>query len=347
MAKANRNTKHDQIIIDPDRPQTKYAQRLTPYEGPVPSYIEEREHMARRAGLSCRRLSGDTYCDLVSAYAGTRDQIEACDFIASPKYLRWPNGVRVPSSVQLVRLAPDGEWKSSLFRISDDRFAIEFKENLPIESKQLPGAIEHYRFKSRYNEREIFIGTKDQLIKGKFADQRMFPDDSTETGRCTNGLRDEERFGHRCFCVQETSLLSDGKFALIRYPDEMAQVRELKKQREEAMRSDWTSPEKWLESIEDFICHVARTLLLGKAAQTKTKSGFRYSINVAHSQDIIQAIEVAAQRIRDLPVKVEKIVAEEGNEADRDRVSAASMDALFQRFIGHAVGAPPNSAPGA
>lgn len=346
MAKANRSTERDQIIIDPDRPQTKYAQRLTPYEGPVPSYIEAREEIARRAGLSFKRLSGDAYHRLVSVYAGTKDQITACEFVASPEHLHWPAGTRVPSSVQFIRLAPDGEASGNLHRIPGDRFSIQIREPLPVESAQLSGGIERYRFKNPYSEREIFIGAKDQLINGGFTERRMFPDDSTETGRLTNGLEDNLSIGGHYLRLLETARLSDGKFAVICHLDNMARARELKEQRDKEARSDVTSPEEWLERKEDFICQVVRGWLLGAPAQIETKSGFRYSINGAHAQDIIQAIEAAAQRIRDLPVKVEKIMTDEDNGTARDRVSAASTDALFQRFIGRAVGAPPHSAAG-
>lgn len=337
----------NQITIDPDRPQTKAAQRLPHYDGPVPSYIEAREGISRRAGLSVRRLRGDRHHGLVSVYSGSKHQIAACALINCPEQLSWPKGTRCPSLAPLTSLTLGVYLASHLFRISDYRFAIMTTEQLPTEFNLLPGGIEHYYFKSKWYEREMFIGGKDQLINGGFAERRMFPDDSTETGRLTNYLDDGLSIDGRYFLALETERLSDGKFALIRHLDEMARARELEKQRDKEACSDMTSPEEWLESKEDFICQVVRAGLLGAAAQVKTKSGFRYSINGAHAQDIIQMIEAAAQRIRDLPVKVEKIAIDEGNETARDRVSAASMDALFQRFIGRVVGTPPNPASGA
>ena len=107
-------------------------------------------------------------------------------------------------------------------------------------------------------------------------------------------------------------------------------------------RQDVANPEKWLEAIEDFICDAARASLSGTSAQIQTKSGLRYSINLARAQNIIQAIETAAQRIRELPVKVEKIVTKtkQSNERARDRAGAASADGAFQRFLQRATEQP-------
>ena len=50
-------------------------------------------------------------------------------------------------------------------------------------------------------------------------------------------------------------------------------------------------------------------------------------------QEVINAIEVAAQGLRNVPVKVKKLVNEEAQATARESSARASNDANFQRFI--------------
>lgn len=100
-------------------------------------------------------------------------------------------------------------------------------------------------------------------------------------------------------------------------------------------RRDFSSPAEFLEDIEDWLVRYVRSILTGKAFTTVvTKHGCRYSLDKATAADIVDAIELVAQRVRDIPVKIEKVVSEEEKAAARKQAADASLDAAFQRFLG-------------
>jgi hypothetical protein len=95
---------------------------------------------------------------------------------------------------------------------------------------------------------------------------------------------------------------------------------------------DFQEPDQWLEALEDRVVAFMRALLVGQTVLTK--NGFRFSLCSRALADVLDSIELGAQRLRDVPVKVERIISEEEKAAARKLATNASIDAAFQRFLG-------------
>ncbi len=329
-------------MADLNIPQTKFAQNLKPYNGLIATYIREWDEIARAAGIANRKLidSWKHGSRLVVVYLGTREQFEKSELIGSSKYQRWPSGLKVPTNVTLIHHSPlEGENRYPIYKVEENRYALQISQEIPDSVSKIEGGIERLDFYTGTDdEKNVFIGNRDLLISLGIATNNMFPDDSTNMGRLTNGLTNRVSTGGPFSdLLEKTHRLFGGKWSYTRYPKT---IKNRLKNAEEGKLSGYSSPEEWLGDREDTICRIVRVFFSESHCSTDTKSGFRYSVDPALYAEILNDIEVAAQKICGLPVKVSRLRSETPNRESVNKADAASMDAAFQAFIRSALGKP-------
>lgn len=125
------------------------------------------------------------------------------------------------------------------------------------------------------------------------------------------------------------------------------------KQRESAAKEsslsphEWQNPDEFREWLEDWLVGIVRYALSPGMTGGETRHGHRFTLDAAGVAHVLNAIETAAQGLRTVPVTVAKLVDPAKKKAARDHAASAAVDSAFQRFIGRAVGTPPNAAAGA
>lgn len=317
-------------------PQTNYAQKLKPYGGEIPSYIRAWDNDAKVAGLTIRRLHDPCKYgpDIVVVYSGTREQIEKSGLIDCLSFQRWPSGTRVPTQAILIKNSPVGRGRCAIFKTTEQHYALQIKEPIPDVISIIGSNVERFDFDTgKSDERNVFVGSKEKLLSLGLVAADMFPDDSINERHRTNGLCNRQPSGGYIYTLEETSRLYGDIWAYTKYPQQI-------KEHSEGNRSNFTSQEEWLEYHEDRVCGMIRLLLSDKDCSTITQSGMRYSIDPARMAEIVNEIEISAQKIRNLHVKVSRLENSTPNADARDKAAAASTDAEFQAFMRSAIAQP-------
>lgn len=284
-------------------PQTNYAQKLKPYDGVIPSYIRQWDDASKAAGLTNRKLLDPCKYgpSIVVVYSGTKEQIEKSGLIDDLRFQRWPSGTKVPARGVLTKRSPGGHGKCSIFKIAEQCYALQITEQIPDAISVVCSGVERIDFDTGTDdEKNVYVGSKEKLINLRIAAVEMFPDDSTEEVRLRNGYTNRQQVGGYTYTLEETDRLYGDKWAYTKYPQKI-------KIHSEGNRTGYSSPEQWLEKLEDILTAVIRSLLSDKECTTETKSGFRYSVDPAQRAEILNDMEVAAQKIRSLTVKVARL----------------------------------------
>lgn len=324
-------------MADATLPLTKSAQKLKPYIGPVPAYVEKIEEAARRAGLTVVRMDAkDEYWDAVRLYlSGSKEQAQAFSLLYSAERIHWPNGPRVPTKVDLLTVHPLGSSSAAINRVGENRFVIGVYCELPALHERLEHDIDLYVFGGhRESEQRAFVGSKESLIEAGIAGADMFPDDSTETGRLTTGHYHDVPCGGFTFRVGETIRLEGHLSGLWSYCRDMGKIRRLEDQQQKEKEkgiADYKSPGEWLEAEEDWVIKTLRIIF--RPQSIETKHGMRYTVSAAQLESVKQQIEAAAQAIRSIPVKVERIAEKAPKKESAKLATSAATDGKFQHFM--------------
>jgi hypothetical protein len=319
-------------VKDPLRPHTHTAQRLHVYDGPIPSYVAAMDAYAIAAGLAVRHLTGVAFGgDLQLFYAGTKEQIERCELVCEPKTICWPRTNKATMFRPVLAWPGHHRCHGNVYLLSRDLFAIGIKVDLPLAvSRPAPG-VECFDFTepgSRWGGL-AYCGSKEALLSAGIGDADMFPDDPEVEGM---EIKDEaESYGYMP-TLEESIRLHNGTWAYFKYPQKIREVQERQQTSREEHLSPYSTPDEWLESKEDCICSVARTVCSEKYCSLDTKDGLRYTVNPADLATIQNDIEVLAQRLRSLPVKVQSLKGK-SKPQDRLRAAAAESDGKFQTFM--------------
>ncbi|MGH9906062.1 MAG: hypothetical protein ACRD8U_10845, partial [Pyrinomonadaceae bacterium] len=229
-------------MADATLPQTKYAQKLKAYEGELPSYIYAMDEYASRAGLMIRHLRDRD--DIVLVYSGTREQIGRFGLSENgAEALHWPSGTRVPSRLNLHKLSPGCHFESigCIFKINERDYAIQITERLPRAISTVGQGIERFDFNDGTNWGYVaYVGEKDKLISEGIAKAHMFPDDSTEEGRLSNGWVHMVPDGYDR--LEGTMRLHAGKWAYLNYLQGIKKAEEVDRDRK---LSSYQTPEEY------------------------------------------------------------------------------------------------------
>jgi hypothetical protein len=301
----------------------------------VPRFVLSFNEMARKCGLAIdtgvRNDSYDSWDNgrpqLVAIWSGTVKQLRATGIFL--KSYRFPTGAR-----------------GMQFRFSRERRGRMFSEGrcwmAEVNCGEMPIRLEQHGDIEviHYAEETAYHGTREVLLAAKICSEKNFPSDK-------RAIRSGGNFWSSNRCPEwHTRRLHDGTYVYRLENDDIYKKRRAKELQEQEDRSnrraqpdqhteqrpDYSTPDKWLEQMEDDICAVAREFLSDKFSSVVTKSGMRYSVNIKHLTEILNSIEVAAQQIRDIPVRVEALAQESTPDA-REKATSASVDALFQRFM--------------
>lgn len=295
--------------------------RATTKQLPIPRFAQDFNAIAQKAGLAvsfATRERNEGIQQLYAVWRGTPKKI-----MATGVFLR---SYRFP----LVA----GEHRNSMItaRVFVDKRVIEAQVYCGVVPKRIEqnGDLEVIHGDGA----TAYYGTRDALVSAGLCTQKQFP------GRRKNKLQFRD-WGDKGLRRWECRRHPSGKYLFTLETEHASKERiaamEAEKRSYEAKkddRSDWGSPEEWLEFLEDAIC--MRSLALRKFCTTTTKAGMRYSINPASLESILSEIETAAQRIRAIPVNVQSLEprGEIATPETRDKAASASHDALFQRFMG-------------
>ncbi len=284
-------------------PQTRFAQKLEPFDGTPPSYVLEMDQQAIAAGLGVRHLH-IVRGSMLLAYSGTREQIARCALVKDPGRLRWPYGINKPTRRAIDEATPSGLARGCLFRISDTVYAIQYIEMVPDKASIVCEGIERFDFRiGDQQERNVFVGGKDLMIARGIASSSMFSDDPEESGRLATGISVRQGLGTHLMTLEKSRRLRGEKWAYIRYP---AALRLHKS--ETAELADSASPHEWLEYVggrlgDSFLDGAARAVTPVRGAGRE-----RYVVGARHIVEINQRIEAVLQGIRKLEMKAEGLV---------------------------------------
>lgn len=267
-------------MADATLPQTKYAQKLKAYDGELPSYIHAMDEYAARAGLTIRHLLDRCYIVLV--YSGRREQIGRYGLSKDgEECIHWPRGTRISSELSLHKLSPArGEDCGRIFKINEERYAIQITEPLPRAISTVGEGIECFDFNDGTNLGYVaYVGEKDKLISEGIAEAGMFPDDSTEEGRLSDGKKNISPYAS--YILEKTTRLHGGRWAYIKCPQ---RIQETKAKELERRLSSYKTPEEYRQ-------HLLKVLTLASTfvelSPVETKAGQIYSID-AESKEAIE-----------------------------------------------------------
>jgi hypothetical protein len=318
----------DSSMTDPAIPQTKFAQRLEPYRGVVPSYVLEMDEVAKAAGLSVRHrhiVRGS----MLIAYAGTREQVAACALVKDPANVRWPCGTNKPTRRAIDETSPSGLARGCLFKIGDSRYCIQYVEMVPERTVMVAEGIERFDFRiGDDSERNVFVGTREALIARGIAGPDMFSDDPAEKGRLSTGISPRSRTGAHLLTLEKSRRLRGDKWAYTQYP---AAIRRHKG--EEAEMVEVGSAEEWLEYVED---RLGENLAGGAAraiTPVRTKNGRRFVVSARHIVEINQRIEAVLQGIRKLEMKTEAMAGPMARTTSHASPALEQADSRFKAIM--------------
>jgi hypothetical protein len=291
----------------------------------LPGYFRDRDAQAARAGLRLERLMNPyRYIDcIITHYHGSKEQILASGFVADD--FRWPctnhpimRGVRMfsPSLYQ-------SDYGGRVHLNVDGTFRLTLKEDCPRDLVRLGPELERYELhdvdvKPRRTvvSRIVHHGSKRALLAAGVARNDALDDDRARERGVAYGT------------LWETTRTPNGWWIHTR---DLGVERHAEEQKQKERRA-YQSPDAFREHVEDLIVGATR-LFTKNVGVVETHHGYRYTLDPAALQEVINAIEVAAQGLRNVPVKVEKLVTEEAQATARESSARASNDANFQRFI--------------
>lgn len=317
-------------MADRTLPQTKYCQKLNAFSGELPPYLVEFVDNAKGLGLVSRYLEDKTkYSDhIVLVLSGSKSQIE--NFLVRfcgehIKNITWPRTTRAPCQHR-CNIAPS-RWGDGMqiYRIDDDRFAIQAKYDRPRSWSNFAEGIEYFDF-GHDNDTfgyVAYVGERERLIDEGLASLDFFPDD-------TNGCESTETAGGFTFLVAATHRLLSGKWVYLKYP---ANIRKSEEMKDNEGQRNFANPDEWLETIEDTLLSVVNYCLPSDGLTAKSKAGAHYAIAPSHLEAIRMDISLVAQKIRGLPVKVQAASNGTASPAGRAAAKAAQADAAFQKFV--------------
>jgi hypothetical protein len=312
--------------MDATLPQTKRAQKLKPYEGELPSYIQAMDEYASRAGLTIRHLRGDDDY-IVLVYSGTREQIGRFGLSkGGEESIHWPGGTRVPSGLLLYKLAPTN-WRRSIgriFKINEQRYAMQIKERLPQAISKVGDGIEYFDFNDCGDIYVAYVGEKEKLISEGVAAADMFPDDPTEDGKYKTA---PNATGYQ-LVIEETIRLHGGDWAYLKYPQNFQKAEEAKRK-----LFDYKTPEEYRQHLLK-VLKLASTFV--ELAPVETKARQIYTID-AESKELIEEAWVDLYwTIHDATIKsrtVQPKLTEEEKAEKRNQYADAQNDAAFRSFV--------------
>jgi hypothetical protein len=291
---------------------------------------------ASRAALTIRHLRDRDWIILV--YSGTREQISGSGLSQEgEEFIYWPSGTRVPTKLPLHKLSPHRfQMIGSIFKINEERYALQIKEALPREISTVGDGIECFDFSEGTNWGYVaYVGEKDKLISEGIAKTHMFPDDSTEEGRQSDGWENTvpNTSGYGYYRLEETIRLHAGKWAYVNYPQAI-------KEAEEAGRelSSFRTPDEYRQSLSEKV-NAARTVI--DLAPVEAKTGQIYSIDAESKEaiedswrELYRAIRDAVIYTRMAPIKL----SEEEKAMKREQYMGAQSDAAFKAFVQGLIG---------
>lgn len=330
MAKSNSSLKApEKQELNLNLPLTKRAQSLKPYVGPIPSYLLRIEECAIKAGLAVTRMDEcNSYSKRVGIFfAGTREQIVRCEllsYVNQPElYIGWPKGTRIYSSLYIKKFDPNSDRYARLNKITEDRYVISIRSDLPDSAEMLHGGIEKFVFDfGDEDECHVFIGSKAELIERGVARDSIFPDE-TELG--TTGL--ENRAGG--LLIEKTSRLYGDRWAYFKYTRREKCIK--RRRQEELSAREPKSAEAFRDQIDQLAMHAVfyvHTMAGWRAPHEVVTDPFRFDD---------ETLEKMHEKIRELIclvregriIKLRDPLDFKGMDAAR----SAQTDPDFQRFI--------------
>jgi len=323
-------------------PLTKSAQALTPFSGPVPSYVTVIEKSAVAAGLTVRRMRNEKNrwdrIVLHLFFSGGRKQIQGFDLLYCPDRIHWPSGTRMPSLVDLEPVYPaeplsmkwNGSIEGTLHKITDTVYVMGISVRLPDASAIMADGIEKFDYNARIegdDARTIFMGTKDHLIRAGLAPADLFPrDDDTLTS------------GHHR-AGESTQRLHDGKWGYIR----RKKATRADTQPEAAAKDDhglakFTSTDDYRRALQHLVpmyVGYEPADCLAKFDGLKSADGYVYGITPDDRERIQGAINEFHFALRDVEVYRKRYDTRTGEEkaAARELLARAESDPAFQTFL--------------
>lgn len=323
-------------MADETLPQTKDVQKLQVYQGSVPSYLGAVDHAAFIAGLRVTRrvsICGASYPVIYSFYSGSAEQIQAFSIVRHPTEVRFPKNIKRPSNLDTYFIGPD-EGHAKLYRTADNSFAVRIRCEIPDASLDGDG-IETYEFEreSRFFRR-VAIGSLEALIARRIAPPERFPPVDQVSGEQEDERTEWGEHNGCLYMLRKVFRLFDGRWAYVEYP---AQIEEHSRKLAEAQQPrKLPTVAEWLEHKETFVRAVVESQLADNGASEFQEHGLRYVADPKEMQEIQDALQLIAQRIRNVRVSVQKLA--QSNPQARPSIPAES-DENFQRFIRKAIGA--------
>jgi hypothetical protein len=305
---------------------------MKPYTGVIPSYVAAMDAYATRAGLTIRRLlkrHSPRYGDeLLLVYSGTREQIERCELVVQPEAIRWPRAKTC--QFRSIQICPKSRYHGGrIYKLAAPLYATGFEVDLPRAITAPSPGVECFDFYSDSSGPIAYVGTREALVAAGIAEADMLPDDGTEMEITQER---ESGFYGGSDTLEESMRLHNGLWAYLKYPHIAKEAEERKRVEAEKELSGYTNPEAWLEAKEDAICAVVGAILSADYCAVDTKAGMRYTVDPAALDSIKNDIEAVAQRIRNIPVKVQSLAPKSTPEALGKAVSAA-VDGKFRSFL--------------
>ncbi len=282
-------------------PRTKQSEAAKPYEGPLPSYMALLESEARAAGLAVthlRRADGS----VATSFAGSRQQILGFRRVVDAERLTWPRCEVRPSGISLESRSP---WhgRSGLFRIDDDRFAIQLIEYLPNRWKTVAPRVECFVYlEGTEGEAHAFVGAKEDLVRANLVDVELFPDESTEDGRLSNGCtRYANAPAGNAIRSEETERLPDDLWAYFRYPGAQALADQRWEAVDQAVKPDFNNAEDYRSSLLGIAEIMVSALGNGRTA----RDGRSYRLTAQSAAAVRLRVEQLLQEIRNANVAID------------------------------------------
>lgn len=161
-------------------PKKQWVQNLRPYTGDVPSYVDDVERCAAKAGLTTQRMV--SYPDTLDLFCfGTKEQIQNCLLLKSEEEIRWPKNDARPTRPKLVhalicRNYCDSVPAGKIYFLSKGRYSLHIQLDLPHSTTTLKGGIERHEFghPEYHTHWRLFIGDSKELIRsGILKDERL------------------------------------------------------------------------------------------------------------------------------------------------------------------------------
>jgi hypothetical protein len=217
------------------------------------------------------------------------------------------------------------ENRGSLFKINEDRYAIQVKEFFPLAISTVGEGIECFDF-SYSRGCVAYVGEKDKLISKGIAEADMFVDEDGKEKTAPNA------HGYK-LVLEETTRLHSGKWAYLKYPQHIQEAEEV--ERQSAERGLYStrrrrSNRQWLLKM----VNVVSTFV--ELAPVETKAGQKYSIDAESKEAIEEAWRDLQWAIRDAVIHIRMVppkLTEKEKAARRDKYADTQNDRAFKAFV--------------